>query len=530
MAMASAAASSAAHARGRAAAASDPGLARLRGLLASLDAKTSSLAAATADASARLGEAAAAYDRDAAAAAALRRRLGEAKAELQDAEAARRASEREVEKALSGAAFLRPRALRNRPPEKVAACLLLRPSLLGEFPGVLLTYLEYHFLAQLGPQLSHVIICVHEAVRRDEDAAAARVRHVLEVNTLTTRVTVLQASLLMEDQGTTKASVGVRAAAARGELIAIQMLNMQRSLEIVAELGMDWLLCNLDVDEAVVVPSCSSAAGSNGAGGIGALLARLPADVVQAVVLNHEAVPETSEETDYFHTCTLVKLNPNSVSAATPEEQRCLAFWRRRIVAASVRGAASAEKQEENENKADAAVADTTMARLHFAAYANGKSAVRVGACLERCAAPLGSHRWRVPEDTEKQREDTETGMDLEAVQSGAAAAVLAEALDPEEVFILHYSNCEGVKGFSRKYSARVGEQWNTLPHHRLCQDAARAGAGAEAALRRTYEEAVALTDLEEIERQVASGICRRFYDVREACSQLNRARMDRMD
>jgi hypothetical protein len=125
------------------------------------------------------------------------------------------------------------------------------------------------------------------------------------------------------------------------EVQARQILNAELAVHRARELGMDWI-AHLDTDE-LVFP------------GTGTLLehfeAAQRADANQLVFMNHEAVPETEEVSDYFREVTLFKANPTTVH--------------------------------------DAGVG------LPFIAYQTGKAAAR----LDRDPVPWGVHRFRFRTD-----------------------------------------------------------------------------------------------------------------------------------
>lgn len=466
------------------------GVAKLRQLLESFSAKTDDLKAATVETSAKLAEASSAVLQSSQAVAEIRRLRDEAQEELDDAENTKHRCSKDLAETLSrGPAFLQlpPRSnLELSNGVRVAACFMLKPSLLNEVPGVLGTYLYYHLLAPRGPRLTHVFIFIDEP-------PCPEIEHWLNSfadSTLRARVTLLDgrgpASLTAIASNRPAArDAEVRSAAAQGELIALQMLNAERALVLADDMGIDWLLCNLDIDEALVSSRC-----------VGEILAGAPSEAYQLVFLNHEIVPEVSEPEDYFLSCTLAKRNPSllTTNAAQEETKRCIDCWMSRLSAAELKLQGNYQKQR-TERRASS----------HFYAYANGKSAVRVAACRANGAFPLGSHSWHVP--VTSCTDDIDDGSRTEAA--------LGVAFDPAEACILHYSNCEGLAGFTLKYGARVHEQWSKLPFHRLCQLAQLEG---ESALRWLFETVVLVTDAKEAERQVDAGVCARIVNVRDAC------------
>lgn len=391
--------------------------------------------------------------------------------------------------------------------------LMLQPSSLIDCPEVFLQYLRYHLLVPAGPRLDSIFVFVDEPPGSEEedladgevDAEAGGVGELLrwlaacpEAEELKERVLVLDgggpASLAagVESGWEAERNAEVRAAALGGELVAKQMLNMQRCMQLAEARGVEWLLCNLDADEAFV---CNDP--------VGTLLAAAPPDVWQVQVLNHEAVPEEAAlaSTDFFCGCTLFKRNALLLTQPTEEQKSRMRFWGERVVTAAA------------EIQASKGIAQATKMRSaegYFTGYVNGKSAVRVAMCRSAGALPETPHRWRLPgEERRGWRAPGEAA-------SGAREPYSARA-DPEVACILHYQNCQGVEGLVRKYSVRAAETWNPIEFHRLCQQMYTLGSGALAELIKRGL-IISKDEEEEVDAQVAAGICLRLTRVRDAC------------
>jgi len=365
----------------------------------------------------------------------------------------------------------------GRPPAacRVAAMLMLLPSALGGWPGVFRCYLRYHLLSPGGPRLAHLFVFL------DEPPQGAEAEDAPEAEELRPLVTLLDGSgpaSLGAAPGRRKPELDakLRAAAVGGELVARQMLNMERCLELAETHECDWLLCNLDADEALM---CMQS--------IGELFAAVPTDVWQLQIVNHEAVLETSEPTvNFFHECTLFKRNPLLLMESkgrSDEQKRCMDFWGKKVAAAAA---------EVNSAWGEPAGVSLRPSDGYFSAYFIGKSAVRVSEALAAGALPAGPHDWTLPERC-------------------------TARVDPEEACILHYSNCQGAAGLVRKYSARTAERWNKIEFHNLCQSLYSAG---HAALEDLIRRALVLReeDNDEVAAQLAAGVCMRIAKVRDAC------------
>ena len=116
----------------------------------------------------------------------------------------------------------------------------------------------------------------------------------------------------------------------RREVMARQILNVERALPLAREAGFDWLL-HLDVDELFGCPDAR------------AHFDAIPADVGVVHYLNLEGVPEVLDSSDVFRDTQLFKLNSRMLPDGVID--RWLSEHRR---------------------------------KWHFLAYANGKAAVRV--------------------------------------------------------------------------------------------------------------------------------------------------------
>lgn len=379
---------------------------------------------------------------------------------------------------------------------RVAAMLMLLPRALAGWPAVFRTFLHYHLLAPDGPKFAHMFVFIDEPNmdcddggnddEADEDEGPSSLMkwmaEIDEADELRPLVSVLDGSgpaCLEATPGrrTPDLDAKIRAAALGGELVARQLLNMERCLEMAHEHGLDWLFCNLDADEAFL---CR--------GGVGDLFRTVPPEIWQLQVVNHEAVLESrAPPADFFQNCTLFKRNPLLMMEAkgrSEEQKRCMDFWGNRVVAA-----ATETQTLLGEDPANA----LRPSDGYFSAYFIGKSAVRVGECHTAGLVPAGPHDWPV-------------------YDFGTARA------DPDSACLLHYVNCQGASGLIQKYSARTAERWNKIEFHNLCQ---RAYAHGSSVLEGLITNSLVLheADADELEAQLAAGVCMRITKVRDACS-----------
>lgn len=376
-------------------------------------------------------------------------------------------------------------------PVRVAAMLMLLPSTLGECPGVFKTYLQYHLLAPRGPRLAHIFIFIdrpppsakQDAVEAELEASSRLSRWLAEdpeAEPLRPLVTLLDGgsdasvaraecrSAVAPDRHAPGRGESICEAAKRGELGAKQILNMERSLALAEEKEIDWLICNLDADEALL---CSGQAGY--------MFAHAPDNVLELQLVNHEAVPEAAAAyEDCFLHCTLFKRNPFLLDRKSPTVRRCIEFWGQKALDVTQDSAREAPRPVD----------------MYFTGYDHGKAAIRVPACRSQAILPSGAHRWDVYE--------------------GFSAVV-----DSTEVCILHYNNCQGDAGIARKYSARVDERWNPIRFHKICQELFQAGDGT---LRQVLQGvAVQEGEQDEVQAQLDAGVCLRSARVRDACREL---------
>jgi len=378
-------------------------------------------------------------------------------------------------------------------PVRVASMFMLLPSTLRECPGVLHTHLWYHLLAPHGPQFSHVFVFVDKPMGATQRAAGADDAGSLlerwftesaEAAALRPRVTLLDGSAAaalaaaqQNDSGSQQRrspqkEAELRGCAAMNELCAKQVLNMERCIALARAQRIDWLICNLDVDEAFV---CSGRAGE--------CFGSVPDSLSEVQILNHEAVPETAEDAaDYFRSCTLFKRCPYLLSS---KKEGYMKFWSDRASAAGTK-LAFTQLGDMRWKRGGGAL------ELYFTGYSHGKAAVRVAACHSQAVLPLGPHRWDV-------------------AASATARAKTADAC------ILHYNNCEGAAGLVRRYSGRKGESWNQLRMHTLCQCLYGSSPDSLASL---FTDGLLITqdDMREVEAQVAAGVCLRIRTVQKAC------------
>lgn len=383
-------------------------------------------------------------------------------------------------------------------PAKVAAMLMLLPGTLGECPGTFRTYLWWHVLAPAGPRFAHIFVFLDrpfgapkEEVEADGAARASLERWLAspEASKLRPCVSLLEGSaagaccFAKGEEGREKSAMRRQqpryyeelcAGAAMGELCAKQNLNMERALLLAEELKMDWLVCNLDADEAFVSSHR-----------VGKVFAKTPPEVLELWILNHEAVPERGEVADFFLGCSLFKRNPYCLSSA---QKKQTSFWRSKILSEGRRVVAKRTGDQQ-------CLRGVGCDDLYFSAYWMGKSAIRVRESRALGAYPEKSQFWSV----------------------GKAAK---SRLSTKDGCILHYSNCQGFAGLVRKYKARTCEHWNVMATHSLCQYMYRTGVDA---LEELYREALVPREeeREEIEGLVSAGVCLRITRVQEAISNM---------
>eukprot|EP00747_Dinoflagellata_sp_TGD_P104555 gnl/TRDRNA2_/TRDRNA2_169273_c1_seq2.p1 gnl/TRDRNA2_/TRDRNA2_169273_c1~~gnl/TRDRNA2_/TRDRNA2_169273_c1_seq2.p1 ORF type:complete len:710 (-),score=120.65 gnl/TRDRNA2_/TRDRNA2_169273_c1_seq2:151-2280(-) len=443
--------------------------------------------------------------------------------ELQSEEAANEAStNKQLEFIRLAAAAEALRSTAPSPNIRVAASLMLRPSLLRGIPGSFGTYLHYHLVAPEGPRFDHIIVFVDEdpSIRDGADPVSALwlwATEAEESKSLWGRVTFVDGSgEAAAASGAAESIRGglikapeLRAAALSGELLAKQALNSVRALSMAELLGMDWLLCNLDADEAFVICPEGEDANQFHPLRVSELLAAVPQDFWQVVFSNHEAVPPSAElrsswkpGTDFFYQCTFFKRNPMLLQdvGSAEEQESCLNFWFTRAKAIFETLGKAGGKET---GWARPVLPPQKPLAALFTAYVNGKSAVRVSQCRYLEAWPVGAHRWTA--HVEKVSDDG-------IVQHAAIVA-------PQDACLLHYPYCEGPSGVARKYQARTMEQWNSIEFHMLCKRAYELGSEAVG----KFYEALALSerDEEEVERQLAAGVCLRVTRASDACAKL---------
>lgn len=377
---------------------------------------------------------------------------------------------------------------------------MLLPSTLGECPGVFRTYLWWHILAPSGPRFAHMFVFLDKpfgASREDlaaNDAAASNLEKWLKESPESARlrasVTLLDGSVAgaccyAGDHGMEKSAMRrlqpqyyseLCAGAAMGELCAKQNLNMERCLILADEIGMDWLVCNLDADEAFM-----------SAHRVGKVFAKTPPNVLELWILNHEAVPEVTEPSDFFITCTLFKKNPYCLSSA---QRKATGFWRSKIMTDGRKVVVARTGDQQ-------CLRGVGSDDMYFSAYWMGKSAVHVREGRKLGAFPQKSQFWSVPAEA-KHRLSTKDGC------------------------ILHYSNCQGFAGLVRKYKARTAEHWNLMATHSLCQYMYRTGVDA---LEEFYTKALLPQEEErqQIEELISSGVCLRIERVQEAARDMQK-------
>eukprot|EP00933_Yihiella_yeosuensis_P022554 TRINITY_DN17760_c1_g1_i1.p1 TRINITY_DN17760_c1_g1~~TRINITY_DN17760_c1_g1_i1.p1 ORF type:complete len:766 (-),score=160.44 TRINITY_DN17760_c1_g1_i1:205-2388(-) len=303
------------------------------------------------------------------------------------------------------------------------------------------------------------------------------------------------------------------------ELSAKQILNCNSALQRCARHGgIDWLFCNLDIDEAFYF-------GSEDDGSVQKHFGAVAEDVWQILYMNHEAVvPQTPART-WFEQVELFKLSPLTklpfISGRFPEcdeepqilehpdglGNKTLEFW-----------------QAHNSRLADQygfkkrAGGGTCS---YFDGYARGKVAIRISTAIETKAIPR-VHRWKLP----TQASTLATAPDTAATSSESQAATATETSPPSPppppppsgtetskwkltvcspacASILHYINCGGAEWFAAKYAMRAAESANRLWFHVLAQERAQAG---QEALQELHDDVFSVGE-EALKPQIEEGL-----------------------
>ena len=234
---------------------------------------------------------------------------------------------------------------------------------------------------------------------------------------------------------------------------------------------MDWLFCNLDLDEAVCFSSAS----------VQDHFSAVPAQVSQIVYINHEAIvaeaEPSSQETwfeqiEHFKVSPVLKLpfigrrfpshdeEPQILDHPEGIGEKTLRFWQDHNARLS---------DQYNFKKRSGG---STCS--YFDGYMRGKVAVRVQALGN--AIPR-VHRWH--------------GSDLQTV-----------VCHPGVASLLHYINCGGLDWFSAKYQIRGSEEANRLWFHVLAQERAKIG---REALRELYNDVLSIPQ-QDLDTQISEG------------------------
>lgn len=248
-----------------------------------------------------------------------------------------------------------------------------------------------------------------------------------------------------------------------------QILNCATAQSIACRSGVDWLLCNLDLDEAV----CFSA------GGVAQHFHAVPAEVSQIVYINHEAIvadAETGSQTTWFDQIEHFKISPvlklPFIGRRFPSDEepqildhpegigeKTLRFWQ-----------AHNARLSDQYNFKKRSGGNTCS---YFDGYMRGKAAVRVKA-LDSAVPRV--HRWHG---------------DLQTV-----------VCHPGVVSLLHYINCGGLDWFEAKYQIRGSEEANRLWFHVLAQERARVG---REALKELYDDILSIPR-PDLDQQISEG------------------------
>ncbi|CAJ1331017.1 unnamed protein product [Effrenium voratum] len=250
------------------------------------------------------------------------------------------------------------------------------------------------------------------------------------------------------------------------ELSAKQILNTATAARLCGDVP--WLLCNLDLDEAMFFTG----------GGVAQHFGDVPANTSQIVYINHEAiVPENPgrtwfEQMGHFKLSPITKLpfisrkfpaideEPQILEHPDGTGDATLRFWQ---------GHNSRLSEQYNFKKRSSGGTCS-----YFDGYTRGKVAVRINALAN--AVPR-VHRWQP------------TDLNTIVCHPGAAS-------------ILHYINCGGLDWFEAKYQIRGSEEANRLWFHVLAQERAKVG---RSALRELYDDVLSIPQ-KDLELQVSEG------------------------
>ncbi|CAK9011470.1 unnamed protein product [Durusdinium trenchii] len=254
-----------------------------------------------------------------------------------------------------------------------------------------------------------------------------------------------------------------------------QILNCATATEYCRASGCaEWLLCNLDLDEAV----CFSSPG--GSSGVAEHFSAV-GDISQIVYINHEAIVAEADKSggatwfehiQHFKISPVLKLpfmcrrfpnhdeEPQVLDHPEGTGEKTLLFWQRH----------NARLSEQYNFKKRSGGSTCS----YFDGYMRGKVAVRVNALND--AVPR-VHRWH--------------GLGLQTVVCHPGAAS-----------ILHYINCGGLDWFEAKYKVRGSEEANRLWFHVLAQERAKIGKDA---LKELYDDVLAIP-ASDLESQMAEG------------------------
>ena len=248
-----------------------------------------------------------------------------------------------------------------------------------------------------------------------------------------------------------------------------QILNSATAAEYCRDGSAEWLLCNLDLDEAV----CFSSGAEEHFGAVSG-------DISQIVYINHEAnVADTDrsngatwfDHIKHFKISPVVKLpfmcrrfpahdeEPQVLDHPEGIGEKTLSFWQKH----------NARLSEQYNFKKRSGGSTCS----YFDGYMRGKVAVRLNALGD--AVPR-VHRWH-----------------------GRLHTVVCH---PGAASILHYINCGGLDWFEAKYQIRGSEEANRLWFHVLAQERAKMG---REALKELYDDVLSIPDAD-LQTQIAEG------------------------
>ena len=274
-----------------------------------------------------------------------------------------------------------------------------------------------------------------------------------------------------------------------------QMLNAEHALRHAhADADIEWLL-HIDSDELFMIDDLDAAAHFGRLSAHGCVNFRYPI---------HEGCPEQPESDNVFRTVTLFKRHVACVEETLNGSAPAAAAGGRRPEPADLAAAAGAFAFWQH------------AGRHYFLGSKQGKSATRV----LPGSLPISVHAFHPPNATDLAR--CWAGFEDDQDELGASLRVVRPSGGP---CILHYISCDA-RFWHHKYEllGQFGHKpggeraGGLLAADSFHVQSRRVVAQRDAALaRQWYTEQVCLLDAEEVQRQLASGVCARVTHVREA-------------